>query len=254
MPGRCSSPSGAETSAEPGKAHGWASIPEIHTLVGAYSAESYSMIETTLGIMTFFEWAFALASLSKGPNFAGFLHQGTDAQGRIKAPQAKQFEILWLLMLLCFRNKTGRVSSPSRGYRNLEGVRETDILDLASTLYCWGISSQLNPLKLVAFAACGRSPREPMSTGFQRLMPYQPNRLLPKRFGRPGIGGSPASGLIPQSHVLLNIRSACPNILQLHWLIQTLLPCLLVHCSYNEVFISNHFRVRFRKYLGHDVL
>ncbi len=56
-----------------------------------FCTEGSSMVETTLGIMTFFEWAFALASLSKGPNFAGFLHQGTEAQGRIKAPQAKQF-------------------------------------------------------------------------------------------------------------------------------------------------------------------
>ncbi len=48
--------------------------------------KGYSMIESTLGIMTFFEWAFALASLSRGSNFAGFLHQSTEAQGRRKAP------------------------------------------------------------------------------------------------------------------------------------------------------------------------
>ncbi len=83
------------------------------------------MVETTLGIMTFFEYAFALASFSRVPGFPEFLHQGTEVQGRVKDLQAKQFKFLCLLMLLCFHNKTGQVRSPGRVYRNFgSGPRE----------------------------------------------------------------------------------------------------------------------------------
>ena len=40
-------------------------------LVGTYSSEGYSMVETSLSIMAFFEWRFALASLQKGPKTSG---------------------------------------------------------------------------------------------------------------------------------------------------------------------------------------
>jgi hypothetical protein len=55
------------------------------------------MVESTLGIMTFFEWHFALTSFSKGPNFATILHHGTEARSRSKELQPKQFGFLWLL-------------------------------------------------------------------------------------------------------------------------------------------------------------
>lgn len=67
------------------------------------------MADSTLGIMTFFKWAFALASFSKDPGFTKFLHHGTETRSRSKDLQAKRFEFLWLLLLLCFQNKTGQV-------------------------------------------------------------------------------------------------------------------------------------------------
>jgi hypothetical protein len=76
------------------------------------------MVESTLGIMTFFEWAFALASLSKGPNFAACLHHGTKGRRRSKDVQAKRFEFLLLLGLLCFQNNTGQVRTQGRPYRS----------------------------------------------------------------------------------------------------------------------------------------
>jgi hypothetical protein len=76
------------------------------------------MTESTLGIMTFFEWAFALASFPKGLSFTKFLHHGTETRSRSKDLQAKKFEFLWLL-LLCFQNKTGKVHTQGRPYQNL---------------------------------------------------------------------------------------------------------------------------------------
>ena len=76
------------------------------------------MIDTTPRIMTFFEWHFALASLSKGPNFAAFLHHGPKAQSRSKDLQAKQFELSWLLGLLCLQNKTGQARTQRRPCRS----------------------------------------------------------------------------------------------------------------------------------------
>ena len=76
------------------------------------------MIESTPIIMTFFEWHFALASLSKSPNFATFLHHSTEVRDKSKDLQAKQFELSWLLGLLCLQNKTGQLRTQRRPYRN----------------------------------------------------------------------------------------------------------------------------------------
>jgi hypothetical protein len=85
----------------------------------------YSMVESTLGIMTFFEWAFALASLSEGLGFSTFLHNSTEVQGKSEDLQAKQFEFSWLLGLLCFQNNTGHVRTQGRPYRSFgSGLRD----------------------------------------------------------------------------------------------------------------------------------
>ncbi len=76
------------------------------------------MMESTLGIMTFFEWAFALASLSEGLGFSTFLHISTEVQGKSEDLQAKQFELSWLLGLLCLQNKTGQARTQRRPCRS----------------------------------------------------------------------------------------------------------------------------------------
>ena len=76
--------------------------------------EDYAMVESTLGIMTFFEWHFALTSLSKGAGLATFLRHGTEARSRSKDLQAKQSEFLWSLGLLCLQNKSGRLRTQGR--------------------------------------------------------------------------------------------------------------------------------------------
>lgn len=76
------------------------------------------MIEATLGIMTFFEWAFALASLSKDPDFTKFLPHSAETRIMSKDLRAQQFKFSWLVGLLLLQNKIGQVRSQERLYRS----------------------------------------------------------------------------------------------------------------------------------------
>jgi hypothetical protein len=105
--------------------------------------EGSSMIESTLGIMTFFEWAFALASLSEGLGFSTFLHNSTEVQGKSEDLQAKQFELSWLSGLLCLKNITKQARTQRRPYRSFGSGPRRDILVVASPIYSSNISSQL---------------------------------------------------------------------------------------------------------------
>ena len=100
----------------------------LHTAVkylDFHLSEGSSMTETTSRIMTFLEWHFALASLSKGPGFETFLHHSTEVRGKSEDLQAKQFEFSWLSGLLCLQNITEQARSQRRHYRSFgNGPRE----------------------------------------------------------------------------------------------------------------------------------